>query len=215
MTQAPVSTLQPSLAPTEFIDTTGVFPTESGSDSGPFIGSIGIFAGPSVVFQSSAQGQVLPITGNTPLFSILGTDFGGDGATSFELPNLGGIETIGSGAGEGLPSDGLGQTLGQTGYDLTPAQLPPGLGGTSAAIHTQQPSLAFNYVVNVHFRRLRPKSRTTKDRLRRFSRRLLERTARAEALEGREIGRLVKVHPSNNRKVGKEGKFICSGIRCH
>jgi hypothetical protein len=51
MTQTPVSTLQPALTLTEFPDTTGVFPPEGGgSGSGPFLGSIGIFAGPSSLF---------------------------------------------------------------------------------------------------------------------------------------------------------------------
>src|SRR6202453_3103409 len=149
MTQTPVSTLQPALSLTEFLDTTGVFPPEGGgSGSGPFLGSIGIFAGPSFLFAAPADGQSDPISNNTALFSILGTDFGGDGTTSFELPNLGGIETIGAGQGAGLPSVDLGQTLGQTSYDLTNAQLPPSLGGASAAIDEQQPSLGLNYVIN-------------------------------------------------------------------
>jgi microcystin-dependent protein len=149
MSQAPVPTLQPALTLTEFLDTTGVFPSEGGgSGSGPFLGSIGIFAGPSFVFNDPANGQTFSIASDTALFSILGTDFGGNGTSDFELPNLGGIETVGAGQGAGLPFVGLGQTLGQTSYDLTPAQLPPNLGGASAAIDTQQPSLGLNYVIN-------------------------------------------------------------------
>ncbi len=148
MTQAPVPTLQPALTLTEFLDTTGVFPPRGGSGSGPFLGSIGIFAGPSFEFNDPANGQTLSISTNTALFSILGTDFGGNGTSNFQLPNLGGVETIGAGQGAGLPFVGLGQTLGQTSYDLTTAQLPPNLGGTSAAIDTQQPSLGLNYVIN-------------------------------------------------------------------
>jgi microcystin-dependent protein len=149
MTQTPVSTLQPSLTLTEFVDTTGVFPPRDGSGSGPFIGSIGIFAGePSIFEDATADGQTYPIENNTALFSILGTDFGGNGTSNFDLPNLGGVETIGAGQGAGLPLVSLGQTLGQTSYDLTPAQLPPSLGGTSAAIDEQQPSLGLNYVIN-------------------------------------------------------------------
>ena len=148
MTQTPVSTLQASLALTEFVDTTGVFPPQGGGGSGPFIGSIGIFAGESFLFDAPADGQTYPIQNNTPLFSILGTDFGGDGASNFDLPNLGGVETIGAGQGAGLASIGLGQTLGQTSYNLKPAQLPPSLGGTSAAIDEPQPSLGLNYVIN-------------------------------------------------------------------
>jgi microcystin-dependent protein len=148
MTQTPVSTLQPALTLTEFVDTTGVFPSQGGSGSGPFIGSIGIFAGPSFLFGAPADGQIYPIAINTALFSILGIDFGGNGTSNFELPNLGGFETVGAGQGPGLPVVNLGQTLGQTSYTLTPAQLPPSLGGTSAAIDAHQPSLGLNYVIN-------------------------------------------------------------------
>ena len=148
MSQAPVSTLQPALTLTEFLDTTGVFPPRGASGSGPFLGSIGIFAGASFLFNTPANGQIFAIQSNTALFSILGTDFGGNGTSNFQLPNLGGIETVGAGQGAGLPFAGLGQTLGQTSYDLTPAQLPPNLGGASAAIDTQQPSLGLNYVIN-------------------------------------------------------------------
>jgi microcystin-dependent protein len=149
MTQTPVSTLQPALTLTEFLDTRGVFLSEGGGGgSGPFVGSIGIFAGPSFVFNDPADGQPFPITNNTALFSILGTDFGGNGTSNFELPNLGGVETVGAGQGAGLPFVGLGQTFGRTSYDLTAAQLPPNLGGASAAIDTQQPSLGLNYVIN-------------------------------------------------------------------
>ncbi len=148
MAQTPVSTLQPALTLTEFLDATGVFPPRGGSGSGPFLGSIGIFAGPSFEFNTPANGQILSIASNTALFSILGTDFGGNGTSNFQLPNLGGVETIGAGQGAGLPFVGLGQTLGQTSYDLTAAQLPSSLGGVSAPIDTRQPSIGLNYVIN-------------------------------------------------------------------
>jgi microcystin-dependent protein len=148
MTQTPVSTLQPALTLTEFVDTSGVFPPRGSGGSGPFLGSIGIFAGPSFLFSAPAQGQIYAIASNTALFSILGTDFGGNGTSDFELPNLGGVETFGAGQGPGLPAVNLGQSLGQTSYELTQAQLPPSFGGTSAAIDTQQPALGLNYVIN-------------------------------------------------------------------
>ena len=148
MSQTAVPTLQPALTLTEFLDTSGVFPPRGDPGSGPFLGSIGIFAGPSFEFNDPANGQTLAISTNTALFSILGTDFGGNGTSNFQLPNLGGVETVGAGQGAGLPFVGLGQTFGQTSYALTPAQLPPNLGGTSAAIETQQPSLGLNYVIN-------------------------------------------------------------------
>jgi microcystin-dependent protein len=150
MTQTPVSTLQPALTLTEFVDTTGVFPSHGGSGSGPFLASIGVFAGPSYLFNTPAQGQTYTIVSNTALFSLLGTNFGGNGTSNFGLPNLGGVETIGAGQGAGFPLVSLGQTLGQTSYNLTTAQLPPSLGGTSAAIDARQPSLGLNYVINAY-----------------------------------------------------------------
>ena len=148
MTQTPVSNLQASLTLTEFVDIEGIFPSRDGGGSGPFLGSIGIFAGPAFEFADPADGQTLAIQSNTALFSILGTDFGGNGTINFQLPNLGGIQTIGAGQGPGLPLVALGQTLGQTSDDLTATQLPPSLGGASAAIDAQQPSLGLNYVIN-------------------------------------------------------------------
>jgi microcystin-dependent protein len=148
MTQTPVSNLQASLTLTEFVDIEGVFPPRDGGGSGPFLGSIGIFAGPSFLFDAPAEGQLFPIAEDTALFSILGTDFGGNAINNFELPNLGGVEMIGAGNGPGLPSFELGETPGQASYDLTNAQLPPSLGGTSAPIDEYQPSLAVNYVIN-------------------------------------------------------------------
>jgi microcystin-dependent protein len=124
------------------------FPAPGRLRIGAVLGSIGIFAGLSFLFDTPADGQTLPIANNTALFSILGTDFGGNGASNFQLPNLSGIETIGAGQGVGLPLVNLGQTLGQTSYDLTAAQLPPSLGGASTAIDAQQPSLGLNYVIN-------------------------------------------------------------------
>jgi microcystin-dependent protein len=145
MAQTPISNLQASLTLTEFVDIEGVFPPRDGGGSGPFLGSIGI---ESFLFDAPAEGQLFPIAENTALFSILGTDFGGNGINNFELPNLGGVEMIGAGTGPALPSFDLGEALGQTSYDLTKAQLPPSLGGTSAPIDKYQPSLAVNYVIN-------------------------------------------------------------------
>jgi microcystin-dependent protein len=149
MTQTPVSNLQASLTLTEFVDIVGIYPSRDGGGSGPFLGSIGIFAGPEpFIFDAPAEGQILSIEQNTALFSILGTDFGGNGINNFALPNLGGLEMIGAGGGPGLSTFDLGETVGQTSYDLTTAQLPPSLGGTSAPIDNYQPSLAVNYVIN-------------------------------------------------------------------
>ena len=71
----------------------------------PFLGSIVLFGG-NFAPQGWAfcQGQILPITQNTALFSLLGTTYGGNGTTTFALPDLRGRAPIGFGTGPGLSS---------------------------------------------------------------------------------------------------------------
>lgn len=71
-----------------------------------------------------ADGQLLPISSNTALFSLLGTQFGGDGRTSFGLPDLRGRIPMHNGAGPGLPSVSIGQRGGATQTAITTAQMP-------------------------------------------------------------------------------------------
>ncbi len=69
------------------------------------------------------NGQILPIAQNTALFSLLGTQFGGNGTTTFGLPNLQGSAAIGAGVGAGLSPYVLGQTGGTASVTLTASQL--------------------------------------------------------------------------------------------
>jgi microcystin-dependent protein len=70
------------------------------------------------------NGQVLPINQNQALFALLGTTFGGDGLTSFALPDLRGRAPIGMGQGPGLAPYDLGETGGQEVVTLTLSQIP-------------------------------------------------------------------------------------------
>ena len=74
---------------------------------------------------AACDGQVLPITQNTALFSLLGTSFGGDGRTTFALPNLMGSSAIGVGQGAGLSDRELGSQGGAATVTLSVAQMPP------------------------------------------------------------------------------------------
>lgn len=56
-----------------------------------------------------ADGRLLPISDNTALFSLFGTMYGGDGRTTFALPDLRGRTVIGAGQGPGLPDYRVGQ----------------------------------------------------------------------------------------------------------
>jgi microcystin-dependent protein len=79
------------------------------------------------------DGTLLPIQGNNALYALLGTHFGGNGTTSFALPDLRGRVPVGC-----APS-AVGQTAGQEAVALTTAQLP---------VHTHQVN-AYNGVANM------------------------------------------------------------------
>jgi microcystin-dependent protein len=70
------------------------------------------------------NGQILPIAQNTALFSLLGTTFGGNGQTTFALPDLRGRVSNSSGQGPGLSSYDLGQVGGTESTTLTVNQMP-------------------------------------------------------------------------------------------
>jgi len=59
-----------------------------------------------------ADGRLLPISQHTALFSLLGTIYGGDGRTTFALPDLRGATVMGAGTGPGLPTYQQGRSIG-------------------------------------------------------------------------------------------------------
>ena len=69
------------------------------------------------------NGQLLPINQNQALFSLLGTQFGGDGRVNFALPNLQGCVPLHMGQGPGLSSFTIGQRGGEENHALTSAEL--------------------------------------------------------------------------------------------
>ncbi|MBX0291851.1 tail fiber protein [Hymenobacter sp. HSC-4F20] len=70
------------------------------------------------------DGQLMPISQNTALFSLLGTTYGGDGKSTFALPNLNGRVAIGAGQGNGLSNYALGQVGGSATTTLLESELP-------------------------------------------------------------------------------------------
>ena len=70
------------------------------------------------------QGQTINIASNTALFSILGTQYGGNGTTTFQLPNLQGRTVVGAGQGPGLSAYNIGQVGGVEATSLSLAQMP-------------------------------------------------------------------------------------------
>lgn len=93
--------------------------------SEPFLGMIAIygfnFAPRGWAF---CNGQILPIAQNTALFSLLGTTYGGNGQTTFALPNLQSRVPIQFGQGPGLSSYDLGQAAGTETVTLNVNEIP-------------------------------------------------------------------------------------------
>jgi microcystin-dependent protein len=91
-----------------------------------YIGEIRLFA-PNFAPRNWAlcNGQILAINANQALFSILGTTYGGNGVTTFALPDLRGRSPIGEGSGPGLSNYVLGQQTGSPATQLFANQLPP------------------------------------------------------------------------------------------
>ena len=93
--------------------------------SQPFIGQIVLFAGNFAPRGwALCNGQLLPISQNTALFSILGTTYGGNGQTTFALPDLRGRVAVSSGQGPGLTPRSLGEMAGSETVTLTASQMP-------------------------------------------------------------------------------------------
>lgn len=112
--------------------------------SEPFVGEIKMFAG-NFAPRSWAlcDGQLLSVSQNDALFSLLGTIYGGDGRTTFGLPDMRGRLPIHVGSGPGLTPRQLGQRFGQESVNLTAAQTPPHthqLRATDEAGETTNPS---------------------------------------------------------------------------
>ena len=126
---APVTTQQPGLVMNYYIATSGIFPSEgeTGNSSDQMTSYLGqIIACAENINDPNGwalcDGQLLPINQNQALFSLLGTTYGGDGVTTFALPNLQGRTVLGTGGSNGLGAEG--QVSGANTINLTSANLP-------------------------------------------------------------------------------------------
>jgi microcystin-dependent protein len=100
--------------------------------SEPFVGEIKMFAG-GFAPRSYAfcDGQLLQVSQNDALFSLLGTIYGGDGRTTFALPDMRGRVPVHQGSGPGLSQRQLGSRAGEERHTLTANEVP-------AHTHTQR-----------------------------------------------------------------------------
>ncbi|MFV2066943.1 MAG: tail fiber protein [Pirellulales bacterium] len=126
--------MQPSLGLNYVIALTGTFPSRNftaddpsaaGLSLDPILGEVSLFAGNFAPRGwAFADGQLLSISQNQALFSILGTTYGGDGRTTFALPDFRGRSAVHPGTGPGLTPWSLGQRAGFEDVTLTEGQMP-------------------------------------------------------------------------------------------
>lgn len=111
----------------------------------PFVAEIRMFAGNfAPKGWAYCNGQVLPISQNTALFTLLGTTYGGDGKTTFALPDLQGRVPMHPGNGPGLTGRVLGENGGNETVTLLPSEMPAhthavSMGAFAAAATTTNP----------------------------------------------------------------------------
>ena len=91
----------------------------------PYLGQLQVFAGTFCPRGwSTASGQLLAISSNSALYSLLGTFYGGDGRTTFALPDARGRSVINAGTGPGLSTYNIGTRAGVTSVTLTESTMP-------------------------------------------------------------------------------------------
>ncbi len=143
-----------------------LLPTQANAQSEPFIGQVGVFG-----FNfcprgwAPANGQLLSIAQNTALFSLYGTNYGGDGRTTFALPDLRGRAVVSNGQAPGLSNYPIGSKAGVETVTLNTQQMPthnhPGnASGTSSATATMTGTAAATVTATQQKVRQQPGSAT-------------------------------------------------------
>lgn len=110
-------------------------PDEANAQAEPFLGQM-MLVGYSFCPRgwAPAEGQIMAIAQNTALFSLLGTTFGGDGRTTFALPDLRGRVVVGQGRGPGLPAVQVGERGGNPEVNVSVAQMPAHTHGAATTV---------------------------------------------------------------------------------
>lgn len=166
------SNTQPTLATTFAIALNGSFPSPNividggvqNLSSEPLIGSVGQFAGNFAPRGwAEADGRLLQVQDNPALFSLIGTTYGGDGESTFALPDLRGRTPVHPGTAQGQSTNwSLGAKLGSDSVILSEAQMPahnheltadPARStfnaGGNQSFSNLQPGLGINYIINL------------------------------------------------------------------
>jgi microcystin-dependent protein len=141
----PFDNRQPGVVMRYAIRTSGIFPSIGSSSQGMGVmGAVVPYAGVAALPTgwAFAEGQVLPINQNQALFALLGTMYGGNGTSTFALPDLRGRTPIGTGNGISL-----GQVSGSNFTTLTDDNVYDGLGVEGAPVSNHQATLGLSFLL--------------------------------------------------------------------
>lgn len=160
---APFDIRQPSLALDTRIITQGAFPSRGGGAGAVADDTIGFVYHDAAIEvpdpgTAPTDGASQSIAQNPALFSLLGTTFGGNGRTTFDLPDTTDRLLTGAGSGAGLSPRQLGQTMGSDTQTMDIAQVPAHVhsvpdgsasipAGGGQALSLIQPEITFNYLI--------------------------------------------------------------------
>ena len=156
---------QPTIALSYEAVVSGLYPSRGGSSSNAPEQTMGFVTIDAALDQGAgfdpasivASGQLLSIADNTALFSLYGTLYGGDGRTTFALPDTGETLIVGAGSGAYLTPHAVGAEFGTQTATLTTAQLPghshddegteTGATGGGGGFSNVDPSLSMTYLI--------------------------------------------------------------------
>ena len=164
----PINNMQPSLAMNYVISEQGIFPSRNLAGGGAnlgaddaYIAAIGLYAGNSMPNNRfrPADGHLNQISGNTAMFALVGTTYGGNGQTTYAVPDLRGRTALHAAQGPGLSPRDLGEAAGAEQHTMSVGQMPihdhklpptldsTGLAGGSQPMNNMQPFLGLNYII--------------------------------------------------------------------
>ncbi|WP_369062367.1 cadherin domain-containing protein [Caulobacter sp. 73W] len=145
-----LNNIQPSLVLAQYIQTQGAYPSRDEGELGYNGYTLGFVRTASFAFAGGedamlASGQTLPVSPNVALYSILGINFGGNGQTSFRLPDLAGRVSVDDGGAAGA----VGTISGVDQLTVTRNVLPAYAGGQGQSLSNNQPQLTLKWLVRV------------------------------------------------------------------
>ena len=143
----PGDNVQPSLAVGWYINVFGIYPSPDGGGSPAMLGAINLFAGNFAPNSTMpCDGRLLAIAEFDALFTILGTTYGGDGVSTFALPDLRGRSPVGAGNSY-LGTFYEGQAIGNEAFSLTQANMPADMGGSAVPLGNREPGLVLTPLI--------------------------------------------------------------------